>query len=108
MLLALILTQRCICYTSQVMTEIISASAATRGAEYSVWKNTITKKTPVFTTNNVSCSKVSTFQLGLFDSELKKALSEYSLEGGQHPDVFDRSKNLCKGYISCLKVTTPK
>lgn len=58
--------------------------------------------------NNVSCSSVSTLQLELFGCDLMKALSEYRLEGGQHPDVFDRSKNLCKPYVSCLKVTTPK
>ena len=109
MLLAVILTQRCICYSSQAMTETISASAATRVAEYSVQeKKTPTKKPPVFTMNNVSCSTVSTFQLGLFGSELMRALSEYRLEGGRHPDVFDWSKNLCKPYVSCLKVTTPK
>lgn len=61
-------------------------------------------KTLVFTVNNISCSTVPTFQLELLGSEL----SEYQLEGGQHPDVIDRSKNLCKPYVSCLKVTTPK
>lgn len=58
--------------------------------------------------NNVSCFKVSNSQLGLFGSERMKALREYRREGGQHPDVFDRSKNLCKPYVSCLKVTTPE
>lgn len=44
MLLALILTQHCICYSSQAVTEIISASAATRVAEFSAWKKRGEKK----------------------------------------------------------------
>lgn len=107
-LLALISTQHCTGYSSQAVTEIISASAATWVAEYSARKKTQPKKPPVFTTNNVSCSTVSSFQLELFGSELMKALWEYRLEGGQHPDVFDRSKNLCKPHVSCLKVTPPE
>lgn len=70
------------------MTEVLAAD--TRVAEYSLGENNNNIK-KIYTLNNISCSTASAFQLGIFGSELMKALSEYQLEGVRHPDVFNRS-----------------